>query len=240
MLAAVLEQERRARIVEAVADKAGQLPVDVLMQRVCRFVVDEAAASDCTMVLIAGSEPVATLAGAGCHARAITDLQFELGEGPCLDAHGTGFPVLLPDLVAQGSIRWPVFTQVATSLGVRAEFCFPLGIGVNSVGVLNLCRDEPGMLSKELLADALVAADIARDALLYLEEPPGDNDLTALLDAVGMDRLVVHQAAGMIAAQLGEAPSDALARLRGAAFESGRSIYSIAQDVIERRVRLGE
>ena len=53
-------------------------------------------------------------------------------------------------------------------------------------------------------------------------------------------RLVVHQATGMIAAQLGATPSDALARLRAAAFERGSSIYDIAQDVVERRVRFGE
>ena len=34
--------------------------------------------------------------------------------------------------------------------------------------------------------------------------------------------------------------SDALARLRAAAFASGRSIYDIAQDVVERRVRFDE
>jgi hypothetical protein len=39
---------------------------------------------------------------------------------------------------------------------------------------------------------------------------------------------------------LDETPPAALARLRAAAFESGRSIYDIAQDVVERRVRFGE
>ena len=96
------------------------------------------------------------------------------------------------------------------------------------------------MLSSDHLNDARIAADIARDALLYLQEPPGHPGLAALLEVVGMDRIVVHQATGMIAAQLDETPPAALARLRAAAFESGRSIYDIAQDVVERRVRFGE
>ena len=69
---------------------------------------------------------------------------------------------------------------------------------------------------------------------------PGHPGLAALLDMVGMDRIVVHQATGMIAVQLDETPADALARLRAMAFQSGRSIYDIAQDVVERRVRFDE
>jgi AmiR/NasT family two-component response regulator len=55
-----------------------------------------------------------------------------------------------------------------------------------------------------------------------------------------MDRLVIHQATGMIAVQLDETISNALARLRAAAFASGSSIYDIAQHVVERRVRFNE
>ena len=158
------------------------------------------------------------------------------GEGPCLEACISGSPVLLPDL-ADGAARWPVFTAAATP-GVHAEFCFPLGVEATCIGVFDLYRDEPGMLSDEQLADAVVAADIARDAVLYLQDIPGHPGLAALLDIVGMNRIVVHQATGMIAAQLDATPVDALARLRATAFQSGRSIYDIAQDVVERRVRL--
>ncbi len=235
----VPDEERRARIVAAVTRRGGATRVDELMRRLCLFAVSEMAVSGCTLALISGTEPVGMLAGAGRHSSTITELQFELGEGPCLEAYTSGIPVLVPDLTINGAARWPVFTAAATEPGVRAEFCFPLGVGTNCIGVLDLCRDEPGMLSDEHLADALAAADIARDAMLYLQEPPGHPGLSALLEAVGMDRIVVHQATGMIAAQLDETPANALARLRARAFQTGRSIYDIAQDVVERRVRFG-
>jgi hypothetical protein len=44
----------------------------------------------------------------------------------------------------------------------------------------------------------------------------------------------------MIAAQVDDTMSNALARLRAAASASGRSMYDIAQDVVERRVRFVE
>jgi hypothetical protein len=96
------------------------------------------------------------------------------------------------------------------------------------------------MLSDEHLADALVAADIARDAVLYQPYAAGGPGLAELLDTAGTDRIVIYQATGMIAAQLDDSVADALARLRAAAFASGRSIYDIAEDVVERRVRFGE
>ena len=92
----------------------------------------------------------------------------------------------------------------------------------------------------EHLADALVTADIARDAVLYQQYAPGDTSLAELLDTSGADRIVVHQATGMIAAQLDDTIANALARLRAAAFASGRSMYDLAQDVVERRVRFDD
>jgi len=236
----VWNEKRRSRIVAALRGGGGKVGAGELMRRVCGFAVDEMAVSGCALALISGAESLGILASAGRHLARITELQFDLGEGPCLQAYASGIPVLVPDLAVQGAARWPVFTGAAARPGVRAEFCFPLGVGRITIGVFDLCRDEPGMLSDEHLADARVAADIARDAVLYLQDPPGHPALSALFEIVGMDRLVIHQAAGMIAVQLDEEPSDALARLRAAAFESERSIYGIAQDVVERRVKFGE
>ena len=98
---------------------------------------------------------------------------------------------------------------------------------------------RPGC-SEEHLADALVAADIARDAVLYQPYAQGGPDLAELLATIGTDRVVIDQATGMIAVQLDENMSNALARLRAAAFADGRSIYDIAQDVVDRRARFGE
>jgi hypothetical protein len=120
-----------------------------------------------------------------------------------------------------------------------AEFSLPLTAAPGGIGTLDLCRDRPGMLSEEHLADALVTADIARDAVLYQQYMPGGGGVTELLD-MGADRIVIHQATGMIAAQLNDTTSNALARLRAAAFASGRPMYDIAQDVVERRMRFDD
>jgi GAF domain len=229
------DEGRRARIVAAITRPGSAKGVGALMHRLCRLAVDEMRLSGCAIVLMSGAVPLGALASVGRHATTITDLQFELGEGPCLQACASGVPVLMPDL-ASDTARWPAFSPAAVAAGVRAEFAVPLSVGPSGIGSLDLCRDEPGMLSDHHLADMLVAADIARDAVLSLQEPAAQADFAATLNVVGSDRLVVHQATGMIAAQLNDTTVNALARLRATAFESGRSIYEIAQDVVARRV----
>jgi hypothetical protein len=231
---------RRARIMAAVTGQDATAGPGELLQRLCRFAVDEMTLSGCALVLMSGAESTSLLAGAGRHASTITGLQMELGEGPCLQAHASGIPVFVPDLTAENANRWPAFAAAALAVGVQAEFSLPLTGGPGGIGTLDLCRDRPGMLSDEHLADALVTADIARDAVLYQPYAPGGPGVAELLAAVGTDRIVIHQATGMIAAQLDDTIANALARLRAAAFASGRPMYDIAQDVVERRVRFDD
>ena len=197
---------RRARIMAAVTEKDTAAGAGELMTRLCRFAVDEMALSGCALVLMSGAESVSMLAGAGRHASTITGLQMELGEGPCLQARASGVPVFLPDLAAGDANRWPAFAAAALAVGVHAEFSLPLTAGPGGIGTLDLCRDRPGMLSEEHLADALVTADIARDAVLHQQYAPGGGGVAELLD-MGADRIVIHQATGMIAAQLNDTTS---------------------------------
>jgi hypothetical protein len=231
---------RRARIMAAVTEQDATAGPGELVQRLCRFAVDEMTLSGCALILMSGAESASLLAGAGRHASTITGLQMELGEGPCLQAHASGIPVFMPDLTAENANRWPTFAAAALAVGVQAEFSLPLTGGLGGIGTLDLCRDRPGMLSDEHLADALVTADIARDAVLYQPYAPGGPGVAELLAAVGTDRIVIYQATGMIAAQLDDTIANALARLRAAAFASGRSMYDIARDVVERRVGFDE
>jgi hypothetical protein len=231
---------RRARIMAAVTEKDTAAGAGELIARLCRLAVDEMALSGCALVLMPGAESASMLAGAGRHAPTITTLQMELGEGPCLQAYASGVPVFLPDLAAENANRWPAFAAAALAAGVHAEFSLPLTVGPAGIGTLDLCRDRPGMLSDEHLADALVTADIARDAVLYQQYAAEGQGLAELLDMGGTDRIVIYQATGMIAAQLNDTTSNALARLRAAAFSSGRPMYDIAQDVVERRVRFDD
>lgn len=167
-------------------------------------------------------------------------LQFELGEGPCVDAYNQDRPVLEPDLAQPAIPRWLAFTGPAVEAGVRAIFGFPLEVGAVRLGALNLYRDRPGPLTDDQHADALVMADVAAQALLVMQAnaPPGR--LAEELEAGSDFQYVVHQASGMVAAQLDVSVGLALIRLRAHAFGNDRPLTRVAEDVVDRSLRFDD
>ena len=169
----------------------------------------------------------------------IEELQYTLGEGPCVDAYQQDRVVLEPDLADPGTPRWFAFTPPAVAAGVRAVFGFPMRVGTVRLGALNLYRDRPGPLSGDQYADALVMADVAARWVLEVQAdaPPG-----AVADALelGADfHFVVHNAAGMVAVQLGVSVTEAIIRLRAYAFSNDRLLADVAEDVVARKLRFG-
>jgi len=168
----------------------------------------------------------------------LDDLQFTLGEGPGMDAAASGELVLEPDLQAVPMQRWPIFTPAALELGVRAVFAVPLQIGVIRLGVLLAHRDAPGVMDDGVLSDMLIFAAAATDALLGpATTGPGPQWLSR--QAPGY-RAEVHQATGMISAQLEVTQAEALIRLRGRAFSQHRAVADVAADVVARRMRFDD
>ena len=105
------------------------------------------------------------------------------------------------------------------------------------LGAMNLYNDRPGRLTDEQHADALVMADIAAGSVLLLQAGATPGTLASELAAGADFRYTVHQAAGMVAAQLGVSVAHALVRLRAHAFGNGESLDSIAGQVLARTLR---
>lgn len=173
-------------------------------------------------------------------ARRMEELQYTMGEGPCIDSSTGRQPVLQPDLVRTGPTRWPGFGPAVIEAGVAAIFAFPLQVGGMRLGVLDLYRDRSGPLDQAQLRDALTYADAAVVLLLHLQQQmgPGDGLHPQLVDPRDY-RPEVHQATGMVSVQAAIGLTEALLLLRARAFSSERSILEVARDVLERRLRFG-
>jgi GAF domain-containing protein len=171
---------------------------------------------------------------------ALEDIQFTLGEGPCQDAYATGVPLLVPQLDQVASARWPAFIAEAVAVGVHAVFAYPLMNRGAKVGVMTLYQDRPGALSPAQGADCLAVADVVAATMLGLiaASPPGS--IPAVLDEAVAHRAEVHQATGMVSAQLDISVADSLARIRAYAYATGQSIRVVATDIVARRLRLDE
>ena len=228
------DASRRTRILSRLYPGGrDDLGIDHLGE-VCASVTDVSGAG---LMLMSGDVSRGSVVTTDAVSTLIEELQFTLGEGPCLDAYHQDRPVLEPDLADPEVARWLAFTPPAVAAGARAVFGFPLHVGSVRLGALNLYCRRPSTLSEEQHADALVMADVAAQALLLMQAhaPPGALAVE-LADSAGL-QFVVHQASGMVAAQLDVGVTQALIRLRGHAFAHGHRLVEVAQDVVDRTLR---
>ena len=116
-------------------------------------------------------------------------------------------------------------------------FAFPLQVGSVRLGALCLYSDRPGPLTVDQHSDALVLADVCAQAVLVMQSTAQPGVLAAELEHSSDFQYVVHQASGMVAAQLDVSVGHALIRLRGHAFGNGRRLVDVARDVVDRTLR---
>lgn len=170
----------------------------------------------------------------------LEQLQFEFGEGPCVDARQREHPVLEPDLNTPAVPRWLAFTGPALAAGVRAVFSFPLLVEGICLGALCLYADRPGLLTDDQYADALLIADLAAEAVLMMQADAEPGRLAAGLVADGDFHDGVYQASGIMAVMLQVSVDQALLRLRAYAFGNDRRLADVVDDVIARTLRFDE
>jgi hypothetical protein len=191
------------------------------------------------VMLMSGDIPSGSLCTTDEVSHLIEELQYILGEGPCVDAYLQNAVVTEPDLADPVTRRWPAFTPSAVQAGVRAVFGFPLRVGSVRLGALNLYRDVPGPLTGEQHADALVVADVAARWVLEAQAGAPPDTVAAELEVGAEFHFAVHNAAGIISVQESISVTEALIRLRAYAFSADRLLADVARDVIARTLRLG-
>jgi ANTAR domain len=177
------------------------------------------------------------LCGAGDVAAELDELQFTTGQGPTIDACNGTRPVL-EAAVAHAGARWAAFAAAAVAAGVGAVFAYPLRLGAARLGALTLYQLAPGPLTDEQRACVAIVADVLPLHIIAMQATArGSGELAEGLRDAAMHRAEVHQAGGMISAQLEVGIVEALIRLRSHAYASGRPVAEVAADVIARRLR---
>lgn len=206
------------------------------LDALCRACIDDVQVDGGGVSLMTGQGFSGTAWVSDDLARHLEDLQFVLGEGPCVDAVSSGRPVLEPALAVNNGDalqRWPAFTPGAVEAGVQAIFGLPLMVGSTNLGAFDLFRRSPGPLTEQQFDHALAVAKAASTVLLKLEI----TESRVGPDTDAAYHWTVHQAAGMVSQQLRIDVDQALLKLRAAAYSEERSIDSLAADVVARRRR---
>lgn len=168
-------------------------------------------------------------------------LQFTVGEGPCLQTHSTGRPVLATEEDLR--TRWPAFYEALTQqTPYRSIVALPLRGSLTGIGALDLYLTPPHGVGDIGLQDALVVVDeITGTFEGAMTHAARRSSGPAWLDAPAATRRAhVWVALGMLNAELQVTSPTALSLLRAHAFASGRDVDELALDVVEGRVPTGE
>lgn len=195
-------------------------------------------ATGASVSVLAGSKGQTTVCASDPTASRLDELQFDLGEGPCWTAMTSRMPVIgSSDTIDP---RWPMFSDAISSdaLGsaVESMLALPMAIGQMEIGAIDLYSTSKAEFDLERLPGLTELARITAFQVLrrILSEAQSDAD-----DATSVSsgsRREVHQATGMILAQLDVSADDAALLLKAKAYSTGRPVRDVASDVVDRRL----
>jgi transcriptional regulator with GAF, ATPase, and Fis domain len=225
--------ERWQQVATAFAAEAG----DASSGRLCAVCIEVLGVDGAGITLMDGNQ-VGPLCVTGRGAAELEEMQFTLGEGPCHDAFRSGQPVLVTRLDHGAPIRWLPFAELAIRLGIGAVFAYPLEHDDVRLGVLTVYQRTPGPLSEEQLEVCTALSIVLAETISSMSHPSPFGESASGIDDAIEYRAEVHQASGVVAAQLHISATLALVRIRAHAFATDTAVKVIADDIIAHRLHL--
>jgi ANTAR domain-containing protein len=218
------------RLAQGIVDGAAQ--GEPLAMRLCRSATRVLGGDGAAITLAYTDLERVTLCTTDDVALTIEEAQDVMGQGPGPDAYRSGEYVRL-ELSPRGGAdpRWPLLESAELSaLAPAVVHAVPLKERRDDpIGVLTVY--QRGEDSRIDVDSALVLGQVLAAALLADGPTQHDGD-----HAEWTERAEVHQATGMVVAQLGVPPSDAIALIRAHAYSHGQSVNRSAHAVVTRQL----
>lgn len=205
-----------------------------LSERLCAAAVTIAGASGASLTVAYTTPHRVTLCSTDDLSARLEDLQDVLGQGPGPSAYLTGSQVRMdigPGPDEGFDDRWPEFDEAARAAFTSVQvIAVPIHPDSEVLGVLTYhqphhLREHLDHTTTQFLADAVGVA--------LLKEA---DDIAPDSGGPWASRASVHQATGMVIAQLQIGADDALALLRAHAFAHGQPLADVAQSVLRGRL----
>ena len=157
-------------------------------------------------------------------------------DGPGGECLRSAAQVRVPD-VDQVRSRWPEFVVAANRAGAfRSVHALPLRLRGKAVGVLSLFHNTPGLLRGEDLALCQALADVATIGLVAEDAVRRGDVVIERRQTALADRVVIEQATGVIAEQVGLDAHEAYALLRDGSRGRNQSLHEVARQIVAREL----
>jgi transcriptional regulator with GAF, ATPase, and Fis domain len=210
-----------AREIHAQRDLASTMEAIVQSARRSLSGVDHVGVS-----LVHRGGGIETVAGTDPLVWELDSLQYELGEGPCLDAIQAG-PLTVANHLRHDP-RWRRYVPCAVERGVTAQMGVRLYVETETLGGLNLYSTSTEVIDPELQD---LAKLFAAHATLALGKARQEEDLNAALAT----RKVIGQALGMLMERYQLDEDRAFQFLVRVSQASNVKLRDIAQELVDQR-----
>jgi GAF domain-containing protein len=185
--------------------------------------------SSCGVTVRQNSRPV-TLAASDQRAGQIDQLQYDFGEGPCLDTLATGKIHYIADTASEQ--RWPRFCPAAHEQGVRSCLGLPLSGPSGSMGGYNLYSIWPDAFAEDNREQLELFAANAAGAIAVAMKLADQTQMSDDLHGALASRAVIDQATGIIMAQQRCSATAAFDILRQASQNRNVKVRDLAAEIV--------
>jgi hypothetical protein len=157
--------------------------------------------------------------------------QYELDDGPCLQAMRTGKTVTAPDMSTED--RWGSYPARAREVGVGASLSLPLTIGAKGRGALNLYSTRAHAFTDDDQRTAAAWAAQTSGALSVALRMAERDAVVVHLQRGMVSRLVIGQAVGLLMAERRCSADQAFDMLKAASQRANEKLRDIAQRLVD-------
>lgn len=165
----------------------------------------------CGLTVRSDGRPL-TISSSDGYANMLDQLQYRLGQGPCLTTLHTG-EVVLDDGTDAGG-RWPLYRMQGEAVGLGVSLSVPVSHGAQVLAALNLYSRTPRSFTPVERDRARGFADRAAGGVAIALRMARRAELTDDLQAALAGRAIIDQALGIIMGQRRCSADEAFAVLR--------------------------
>ena len=230
--AADSEEEDLAASLTALAGlSSSRLTLEDLLTQVATFAVQAIPGADGAGLTLLEADRADTVVKSAPFVAVIDDIQYGIGEGPCIRAAATGRTMRSGSL--GGDLRWPRFGSRAGRLGVHSVLSLPLLVQDKVVGVMNVYGHPKDAFSdhSEHIGElfAVPAAIAVQNAQILAQTQRLARNLQAALT----NRAVIDQAIGILISRSGITSDEAFTRLRTTSQSGHLTVAAVATRIVE-------
>ena len=207
-----------ARVLQAEED------VDATLAAIAHAAVGTVpGAGHASISIIEGRREVRTRAATDELPRAVDHIQYETGQGPCLDTLYEQETVRVADMAAEQ--RWPEFSTRAAELGIGSMLAVQLYVDGDDLGALNLFAERPEAFDDDSEHIALLFAAHAAVAMAGAQKQQQLRSAMHTRDLIG-------QAKGILMERHRLTGDQAFTLLVRASQTTNRRLADIADDLV--------